>query len=311
MFAQPSVKELIQAPAPDPGDIKAWYNGYTIGGITIYNPWSIMSCISEGGTLAPYWVNTGSDTQLRNLLKHNGHLVPQIEQLLAQDMIEVDLSPYINMMDMDADLKFWSLMLAAGYVTLAGAMPTISSTICSCWVRIPNAEIRAVYEGLIIGWFGDQVGGFTSYKHMVRSLFRGEVELFSETLSSYLTEATSCRNTGINKAEQYYSGFMAGLLIVIQKDFAIHSEAESGEGYADMLAIPRAERGKVAVVFEYKVAHSKEGLADKVQAALDQIDKKGYIMRMKSYQHITAVLKVGIAFHGKAVLVRSQIAHLS
>ncbi|MEO1219184.1 MAG: PD-(D/E)XK nuclease domain-containing protein, partial [Bacteroidota bacterium] len=258
----------------------------------------------------PYWVNTGSDTLLRNLLKHNGHLVPQIEQLLAQDMIEVDLSPYINMMDMDADLKFWSLMMAAGYVTLAGAMPTISSTICSCWVRIPNAEIRAVYEGLIIGWFGDQVGGFTSYKNMIKSLFRGEAELFAEALNGYLTEATSCRNTGLSKAEQYYSGFMAGLLIVIQKDFAIHSETESGASYADMLAIPRAACGKVAVVFEYKVAHSKEALAGKVQEALDQIDKQGYIMRVKTYQHITAVMKVGIAFHGKEVLVESKIVQL-
>ncbi|MEO1219650.1 MAG: PD-(D/E)XK nuclease domain-containing protein, partial [Bacteroidota bacterium] len=113
------------------------------------------------------------------------------------------------------------------------------------------------------------------------------------------------------KAEQYYSGFMAGLLIVIQKDFAIHSEAESGAGYADMLAIPRAACGKVAVVFEYKVAHSKETLAGKVQEALDQIDKKGYIMRVKSYQHITAVMKVGIAFHGKEVLVESRITQLN
>ncbi|MEO1219208.1 MAG: PD-(D/E)XK nuclease domain-containing protein, partial [Bacteroidota bacterium] len=113
-----------------------------------------------------------------------------------------------------------------------------------------------------------------------------------------------------SKAEQYYSGFMAGLLIVIQKDFAIHSEAESGEGYADMLAIPRAACGRVAVVFEYKVAHSKEALADRVQEALAQIDKKGYIMRVKTYQHITAVLKVGIAFHGKEVLVESKIVQL-
>ncbi|MEO1300723.1 MAG: PD-(D/E)XK nuclease domain-containing protein, partial [Bacteroidota bacterium] len=84
----------------------------------------------------------------------------------------------------------------------------------------------------------------------------------------------------------------------------------SGAGYADMLAIPRAACGKVAVVFEYKVVHSKEALADKVQEALDQIDKKGYIMRVKSYQHISAVMKVGIAFRGKEVLVESQITQL-
>ncbi|MEO1219463.1 MAG: PD-(D/E)XK nuclease domain-containing protein, partial [Bacteroidota bacterium] len=88
------------------------------------------------------------------------------------------------------------------------------------------------------------------------------------------------------------------------------SEAESGAGYADMLAIPRAACGQVAVVFEYKVAGSKEGLAGKVRGALDQIDKKGYIMRVQTYQHITSVMKVGIAFYGKEVLVESRVTQL-
>ncbi|MEO1301523.1 MAG: AAA family ATPase, partial [Bacteroidota bacterium] len=227
LFAQPSVKELMKAPTPNPEDIKAWYNGYTIGGITIYNPWSIMTCICKRGKLAPYWVNTGSDKLLRNLLKGNGYLVHQIEQLLANNKPQVIISPHVNMLDMAPKLKFWSLMLAAGYVTLAEDIPISSGATCSCWVRIPNVEIRAAYESLIVGWFEDQVG-LTHYTDMIESLFCGEVELFAEALNEYLTEATSCRNTGLSKAEQYYSGFMAGLLIVIQKDFAIHSEAESG-----------------------------------------------------------------------------------
>lgn len=86
---------------------------------------------------------------------------------------------------------------------------------------------------------------------------------------------------------------------------------ESGEGYADMLAIPRKANGKVAVIFEYKVASSKETLASKVQEALDQIDKKGYIMRVKNYGHIEKVMKVGVAFYGKEALVTSESVQLS
>ncbi len=29
--------------------IKDWYNGYQIGGITLYNPWSIVNCLDEKG----------------------------------------------------------------------------------------------------------------------------------------------------------------------------------------------------------------------------------------------------------------------
>ncbi|MEO1300909.1 MAG: AAA family ATPase [Bacteroidota bacterium] len=310
LFAHPRVQAMIEAPAPASDAIKAWYNGYTIGGLTIYNPWSIMNCITEHGQLAPYWVSSGSDTLLRELLKGNGHLVYQIEQLLAQDRIQVTISPYINMLDMSPTLKFWSLMLAAGYATLAEAIPTLPATTYPCWIRIPNMEVRAAYEGLIIGWFGDQVGP-SHYTDMIESLFFGDIELFSEALNGYLTEATSVRNVGLHKAEQYYSGFMVGLFTVIQKDYAIHSEAESGEGYADMLAIPRKANGKVAVIFEYKVASSKETLASKVQEALDQIDKKGYIMRVKNYGHIEKVMKVGVAFYGKEALVTSESVQLS
>ncbi|MEO1219666.1 MAG: AAA family ATPase, partial [Bacteroidota bacterium] len=231
LFAHPYIKKRIEEPAPDLEDIKAWYNGYTVGGITIYNPWSIMSCISEGGKLAPYWVNTGSDTLLRNLLQDSDDLIYQIEQLLAEDTIGVEISPHVNMLDTDHNLKFWSLMLAAGYVTLAGEMQPRPSIEYFCQVRIPNAEIRAVYKSLIIGWFKGQAKS-TYYTNMIGYLFRGEVKSFSELLNRYLAEATSLRNVGPSGAERFYSGFMAGLFIAMQKDWAINSAIESGQGYA-------------------------------------------------------------------------------
>ena len=83
LFNQPVVKELISRNTPNPEQIKAWYNGYSIGGMTIYNPWSIMMCISEEGMLAPYWVATGSDILLRDLLKDHDNLLQEVEQLLA------------------------------------------------------------------------------------------------------------------------------------------------------------------------------------------------------------------------------------
>ena len=207
LLNDPRVKELLVEPGANPEAIKAWYNGYTIGGITIYNPWSIMSCISEGGTLAPYWVTTGSDTLLRNLLKDDINLIHQVEDLLDKGTIEVKISPYINMLDMDQDLKFWSLMLAAGYVTLAEEIEPGPALEYFCEVRIPNMEIRATYEDLITGWFEDQIGP-SYYMDMMKSLFRGESELFSDILNRYLAEAMSLRNVGPSGAEKFYSGFM-------------------------------------------------------------------------------------------------------
>ena len=309
LFGQPYVKALIEEPAPDLEAIKAWYNGYTSGGITIYNPWSIMSCISESGMLAPYWVNTGSDTLLRNLLQDSDDLIYRVEQLLAEDTIGVKISPHVNMLDMDYNLKFWSLMLAAGYVTLAGEMQPGPSIEYFCQVRIPNMEIRAVYESLIIGWFQGQAKS-TYYTNMTGYLCQGDVESFSKMLNSYLTEATSLRNVGPSGAERFYNGFMAGLFITMQKDFAINSEVESGQGYADMLIIPRKEHSKMAIVLEYKVAGSQEALAGRVREALEQIDQKEYVTRVKLYQHIEEIVKVGVAFCGKEAVVAMKSTKL-
>ena len=48
-------------------DIKDWYNGYQIGSHTIYNPWSILSCLdTPGNILKPYWVNTSNNDLVQN-----------------------------------------------------------------------------------------------------------------------------------------------------------------------------------------------------------------------------------------------------
>jgi len=309
LFNLPTVQQLIAKHTPNPEQIKNWYNGYHIGGMTIYNPWSIMMCISEEGMLAPYWVATGSDVLLRDLLKDNDHLLQQLEQLLAEGSLEVTISPHINMLDMAPEVKFWSLMLAAGYVTLAQEIPTAASIKLSCVVRIPNMEVKATHEDLIIGWFEAKVG-LAHYTDMISALFYGETEAFSAELNSYLQAATSVRQVGPHRAERFYQGFMLGLLIVMRKEFAINSEVESGQGYADTLMIPKDRKAPAAVVFEYKVGKSPEALGAKVEEALEQIAMKDYLARVRQYKHVRQLAKVGVAFYGKEALVKSELVNL-
>ena len=138
-------------------------------------------CISRQGKIAPYWVNTGSDLLLRNLLQDHAELLQQLAQLLAQGAIKVTISPHINMVDMLPEVKFWSLMLAAGYVTLVGEIPPASSIELPCLVRIPNAEVKSAHEHLIIHWFRQQVG--QHYTDLISDLFYGEVEAFEAELT--------------------------------------------------------------------------------------------------------------------------------
>ncbi|MEO1219580.1 MAG: PD-(D/E)XK nuclease domain-containing protein, partial [Bacteroidota bacterium] len=77
-----------------------------------------------------------------------------------------------------------------------------------------------------------------------------------------------------------------------------------------MLVIPRAERSRTAVIFEYKIAKNQQALAGKVQEALDQIDEKEYVTRVQFYPHIEKIVKVGVAFCGKEAIVETRSIEL-
>ena len=200
-------------------------------------------------------------------------------------------------------------MLSAGYVTLTKEVPPAASIKLSCEVRIPNTEVKATHEDLIIGWFEDKVG-MRRYADMINSLFYGEIEAFAAELNRYLQEATSVRNVGPYRAEQFYQGFMLGLLIVMRKEFSINTEVESGQGYADALIIPKNKQLPAAVVFEYKVGKDPKELSAKVSEALEQLETKNYLARVQQYAHIDQVAKVGIAFYGKEALVQREMVNV-
>ena len=43
-------------------------DGYNIGGIAIYNPWSIINYVNRG-ELIPYWVNTSSNKMIKQAMQ--------------------------------------------------------------------------------------------------------------------------------------------------------------------------------------------------------------------------------------------------
>ena len=48
--------------------VKAMYDGYHIGNMEIYNPWSIINYI-DNKELRPYWVNTSSNKMIKDAMK--------------------------------------------------------------------------------------------------------------------------------------------------------------------------------------------------------------------------------------------------
>ena len=71
-------------------DVKEMYDGYTIGGIEIYNPWSVLN-YADKGVLASYWINTGSNEVVCQLLEKSSNKVKkQYVELLEKGEIKVN-----------------------------------------------------------------------------------------------------------------------------------------------------------------------------------------------------------------------------
>jgi hypothetical protein len=97
-FTEDEVRQLLEeSGALDKmEDVQRWYNGYVIGGHTIYNPWSVLSFIkSQDREMRPYWVSTGSDALVRELLleqepgqERGPALSEDLERLLRGESIE-------------------------------------------------------------------------------------------------------------------------------------------------------------------------------------------------------------------------------
>ena len=50
-------------------ELKTWYDGYLFGAEEVYNPWSVVNYIAQGCIPKAYWVNTGKNEILEEVLK--------------------------------------------------------------------------------------------------------------------------------------------------------------------------------------------------------------------------------------------------
>jgi hypothetical protein len=93
-----------------------------------------------------------------------------------------------------------------------------------------------------------------------------------------------------DRKENFYHGILLGLLRHKEK-WLVLSNAESGEGYSDIL-IEVPER-KIGVVIELKYAEADK-LEDGCAEALSQIDEKQYNAHLQS-DGMQTIVKYGIA----------------
>jgi len=285
--------------------LKKWYNGYLFGNRVIYNPWSIISFLmSEDRLPRPYWINTASDSLLRDIItRTDPDFQEQIETLLAGGTITTTLNENIVLRDLEySEENIWSLLLFSGY--LKPVSMTFKEEEPIYEISIPNIEVRSFYRNTIKLWLQKTIGNQRLQK-LLQALVKTDFNTFELLLKEMVLAVLSFHDTANNSPEKVYHAFVLGLLTHLMDRYVIRSNRESGYGRYDVLMIP-LNKNEPGFVFEFKkVNKSKESKEEAMQSALNQIQDKQYAVELRE-QGVKEIWGIGVVVKGKKVWVENM-----
>ena len=279
------------------GETREWYDGYRFGSVDVYCPWDVINhvdrlCGEPNAEPQAYWINTsGNDLVKRFVDKADKTTQGEIERLIAGEAIEkaVRLELTYNEIDNSID-NLWSVLFTTGYLTQAGKVERSVYKLI-----IPNREVREVFILQIQEWFKETVvHDEKPMQAFCQAFLDGNAEEIQKRLTVILGKMISILDTKAKdeQKENFYHGLLLGLLRS-EPNWLILSNAESGDGFSDILIEP--EDPDTGIVIEVKYSPTLAGMESVCEAAMNQIKEKRYDERLRNEgrEHITAF---GIAF---------------
>ena len=279
------------------GETKEWYDGYRFGSVDVYCPWDVINhvdrlCGEPNAEPQAYWINTsGNDLVRRFVDKADKTTQGEIERLIAGEAIEkaVRLELTYNEIDNSID-NLWSVLFTTGYLTQAGKVERSVYKLI-----IPNREVREVFILQIQEWFKETVvQDEKPMQAFCKAFLDGNAEEIQKRLTVILGKMISILDTKAKdeQKENFYHGLLLGLLRS-EPNWLILSNAESGDGFSDILIEP--EDPDTGIVIEVKYSPTLAGMESACVTALEQIKSKRYDERLRNEgrENVTAF---GIAF---------------
>ncbi len=285
-------------------ELKDWYDGYLFGNKEIYNPWSVINYIAKGCIPQAYWVNTGKNEILEDVLSiATDDITERLYALLQGKSVIARIDQNVIYRSLSEEpANIYSLLLVAGYLkSLKKELQKDGSYLCE--VSIPNQEITAVYKSEILTHLL-QIGAVTrtTANKIAESLYGNDVQKLQNAISDYMNKAISFYDAG---SEGFYHGLVLGLIALMDNQYKIKSNRESGDGRYDISLIPREKRYPgILIELKWKKGLNADELEKLAEAAWMQIEEKRYNQEMME-DGIEKILKLGVAFSGKEVRIKT------
>ena len=251
-FSEKEIKLLFKESDVDLDikEVHRWYNGYQAGDLeNVYNPWSILNCIDDGGKLKPYWIKTGDEDILKiSLLDATIEVKEKLNLLLIGEPIESVIDEYFSFDQIKGnDEALWSLLWALGYLKTVGTPKSFGARY-KYQLKIPNHEVACSYRD-VFQTFMSSLDNTYKYDSFLKNLISGKVDAFIKDLKDYMSTIPSWFDF---PRESNYHTFLLGLTAALSETHDIYSNKEIGFGRPDLLLVPRDLKNSLGIILEFK-----------------------------------------------------------
>ena len=278
-FTEEEVKQLCQKYDMDFDSIKAWYNGYLINGLHMYNPNSVSEAIDRHA-FASYWRNTSSFSSINTFITMNyAGLKDDIMTMLAGGKVMIDTRSFQNdLSDIHSKDDALTALIHLGYLGYDADRKS---------AYIPNYEVAEAFQmALKTGTWDEISKAISRCDELLMATIDGD-----ETKVAEIIEQAHDTYTSVLKYndENSLSCVLTMAYFTAPGYYNIVREMPAGKGFADFAFIPRANAGfRPAMIVELKYNQSAE-------TAIKQIKEKKYHGALSGYSD--KILLVGINYN--------------
>ncbi|MBQ2407204.1 MAG: AAA family ATPase [Lachnospiraceae bacterium] len=277
-FTEKDVKDLCEKYNMDFETTKAWYNGYLIDGMHMYNPNSVSRAMIKH-KFDSYWRNTSSFSSINKFITMNYEgLKDDILNMLAGGNADVEVGTFRNdLSDITSKDEALTALIHLGY--LGYDAEDLSA-------YVPNYEVASAYNLALrsSGW--SQVAKMISRcDEVLKATIRKDTEKVAEIIE--LAHETYTSILKYND-ENSLSCVLTMAYFTAPAYYNIVREFPAGKGFAYMVFIPRANAGnRPAMVVELKYNQSAD-------SAINQIKERRYQGALSGYSD--KILLVGVSY---------------
>ena len=277
-FTEDEVRNLCKEHNMDFESTKAWYNGYLIDGMHMYNPNSVSLALNRD-RFDSYWKNTSSFASINTFITMNyAGLKDDIMTMLSGGKVRVNTNTFKNDFSTIASKDdALTALIHLGYLGYDADRKK---------AFIPNYEVATAFEAALqTGEWTDIAKAISMCDELLDETIEGNAERVAE-----LIELAHDTYTSVLKYndENSLSCVLTMAYFTAPAYYNIIRELPAGKGFADFAFIPRSNAGyRPAMIVELKYNKSAD-------TAIRQIKEKRYHGALAGYSD--KILLVGISY---------------